>query len=233
MILEVLQRPALLAQVRALSAPCLDLFADTSAPNVDIERLCRVPLLQSIYAEVLRRHNAAVLARVPLTDDFTLGGWTFDKGDPIVISSYNAAHEPSVWNEGTLRDHHPVHQFWPERFIVDPQDGPSGPVQRDPQPDAAPEKGSEAPYFSLKGTEGSWNPYGSGFRMCPGRHFAKKEMIITMVMFLASFDVDLTPREDWVQDDFGYFMCGVMPPKGPVAARVRRRNEMSVAQGAP
>jgi cytochrome P450 len=59
--------------------------------------------------------------------------------------------------------------------------------------------------------------------MCPGRHFAKKELIVTMAMFLTTFDIELEPRDDWIQNDAKYFMFGVMHPKGPIPARLRRR----------
>lgn len=38
------------------------------------------------------------------------------------------------------------------------------------------------PYFSLDGLNGSWIPYGGGFRACPGRHFAKREILMTLAV---------------------------------------------------
>lgn len=78
--------------------------------------------------------------------------------------------------------------------------------------------------FSIEGTTGSWIPYGGGTRMCPGRHFAKREMIVTMAMLLTAFDTELLVDENsWIQPDLKYFMFGVMHPEGQIPARIRKR----------
>ena len=229
MVLEVVQRPGLLDRVRAEIAPHMGDLSSDGQSQIDIDRLCQEPLVQSIYAEVLRAHNGTVIARVPQIPNFSIAGWLFPKDDPIIVSSYDTARVPSIWNQGTQDEPHPVDEFWPERFIVDPKDPASGPVL--PNIRARSLENSQAdthdkpqqPYFSLDGTTGSWVPYGGGSRMCPGRHFAKKELIVTMAMFLTAFEIELMPRDGWIQDDTRYFMFGVMHPKGPIPARIRRR----------
>lgn len=230
MILEVVQRPELLDRIRAEIAPYMGPSGCTaSPPSVDIEGLCQQPLIQSVYAEVLRVHNGTVIARVPQVPDFSIKEWGFTQGDPIMVSSYDTAREPSIWNQGTRDDPHHVGDFWPERFLVDPEDSSSGPTRLQAKLRSQSEVLGEPsrPYFSLEGTSGSWVPYGGGSRMCPGRHFAKKELIVATAMFLTAFDIELMPRDDWVQDDPRYFMFGVMHPKGPIGARVRRRRTSS------
>lgn len=231
MILEVLQRPALLEQVREEIAP----FISWDGPgqeklSVDIDNLCSQTLVQSIYAEVLRFHNGTVINRVPRVPALNLGGWHFRQDEPIIVSTYDTARDPTVWNQGAAGDLHPVDEFWPERFIVDPANASlRGPViaQADEQSqnvernEAASESGRR---FTLDGTDGSWVPYGGGARMCPGRHFAKKELIVTMAMFLTAFDIELVnAAPGGIQNDLSYFMFGVMHPKGAVPARIRRR----------
>lgn len=229
MILEVIQRPELLERVRAEIEPYMGTFSLTEPVSIDVDGLCKQTLVQSIYAEVLRVHNGTVLARVPQTNDFAISGWGFPKDEPIMVSTYDTARSPTVWNQGTRGEPHPLGEFWPERFIVDPANPSSGPVlPKHTSADGRQEKldsGEQHPRFSLDGTNGSWIPYGGGPRMCPGRHFAKKELIVTMAMFLTAFDIELTPREDggWVKDDKRYFMFGVMHPKGPIPGRIRRR----------
>ncbi|KAF5018120.1 hypothetical protein F66182_9913 [Fusarium sp. NRRL 66182] len=224
MVLEVVQRPALLERVRAEIAPFVGISSNTSTPDIDIDGLCQQPLVQSIYAEVLRLHNGTVLARVPQTSNFSIAGWSFPKDQPIMISTFDTARKPSVWNQGTPDDPHPLDEFWPERFIVDPKNPASGPTLGNRQPSRS-ETNDELskPYFTLDGTVGSWIPYGGGSRMCPGRHFAKKELIVAMAMFLTAFDMELMPRDGRIQNDDKYFMFGVMHPEGPIRARVRRR----------
>lgn len=224
MILEVIQQPKLLERVRAEIAPHI-------GASIDVDGLCQGPLVQSIYAEVLRVHNGTVVARVPQVTNFSIAGWRFPQDEAIMVSTYDTARSPSVWNQGTSENPHPVDDFWPERFILDPQDPSSGPVLpqqtpgkiRSQSPSSEANDESSRPRFSLDGTLGSWVPYGGGTRMCPGRHFAKKELIFTMAMFLTEFDIELTQPDSIVQDDKRYFMFGVMHPMGPISARVRRR----------
>jgi cytochrome P450 len=224
MLLEILQRPDLLQRVREEIAPYVS--RDPSNPSqmaIDIPNLCSQPLVQSIYAEVLRLRSGTVINRVPTSPDLHIGGWHFKQGEPVIASTYNAARDPSVWNQGTFDEPHPVDEFWPERFIVYPDNPNSGPVLKSSRQQQEDSDGSK-PLFSMDGTAGSWIPYGGGARMCPGRHFAKKEMIVTMAMFLTAFDIELSERESSIEPDLRYFMFGVMHPMGKIPARIRRRD---------
>ena len=236
MVLEVIQRPALLERVRAEIAPYVVTKSSSEDPSIviDIEGLCQQPLVQSIYAEVLRVRNGTVVARVPKVPDFKIDGWHFPKDRPIMVSSFDTARNALVWNQGTAEEPHPLGEFWPERFLVDPNDASSGPVLRSSstsqkgQTKAASGAASGRLRYTLDGTEGAWMPYGGGSRMCPGRHFAKKEMITLMAIFITYFDIELLiPPGARVEHDQKYFMFGVMPPKGPIPARIRRRRVIS------
>ncbi|KAJ5355380.1 uncharacterized protein N7496_012592 [Penicillium cataractarum] len=228
MLLEVLQRPELLQRVREEVAPYVSWdSSDQSQMVVDIPNLCSRPLLQSIYAEVLRLRSGTVINRVPTSNDFHIDGWHFKKDEQIIVSTYDTARDQYVWNQGSNDNPHSVEEFWPERFIVYPDNDNSGPVLRSiaqQQPKNTQNAKISEPTFTLDGTAGSWIPYGGGTRMCPGRHFAKKEMIVTMAMFLTAFDIELLVDEkSGIQPDLGYFMFGVMHPKGKIPARIRKR----------
>lgn len=228
MVLEAAQYPGLIERVRAEVAPFVKFSPDGGPPDIDLDGLCSQPLVQSMYAEVLRLHNANVVARVPPTAGFSLEGWEFPKNEPIIVSTQGMARTPAVWSAGTPQDPHPLDDFWPERFIVDPEDMSSGPVLRRAQSEKGEGETPSRPYFSLNGTNGAWIPYGGGSNMCPGRHFAKKEMIVATAMFLMAFDVELVPRKERIQQDKSYFMFGVMHPEGAVPARIRRRKTTDV-----
>jgi cytochrome P450 len=228
MIFEVVQRPKLLEEVHREIAPYIRATSDAGPLSIDIDNLCQQPLVQSIYAEVLRVRNGTVVARFPETASYSIGGWVFPQNQPIMVSTFNTARSPSIWNQGTAEDPHSVEDFWPERFLLDPKDPSTGPVLpqvRETRLGNTRDSTDveDKPHFSLDGTLGSWVPYGGGTRMCPGRHFAKKELIVTMAMFLTEFDIELAPRDDWIQADQKYFMFGVMHPMGPIPGRVRRR----------
>jgi cytochrome P450 len=223
MLLEILQRPQLLAQVRDLIQPYVSWdSADPSQLKVDVPKLCSLPLLQSIYAEVLRLRSGSVISRIPNCEDLHIGPWNFNKDEPIIASSYHSGRDETVWNQGTAAEPHSVDEFWAERFIVDPNDARSGPVLTYTLNENGAD-GQQSPRFSLDGTAGSWLPFGGGARMCPGRHFAKAEMIVTTAIFLTAFDIELLTEGTSVKHDLSYFMFGVMHPEGKVPARIRRR----------
>lgn len=101
----------------------------------------------------------------------------------------------SVWAVlDVFDDAAPLDQFWPGRFLVSPDDPQSGPHKRSA---AGPDSGvgvqpEEQPVFSLDGMAGSWFPYGGDARMCPGRHFAKREIMATLALLAVGFDIEVT-----------------------------------------
>lgn len=199
--------------------------------ELDIVKLCSSPLLQSVYAETLRLRVALVITRTPEHEDFHMGEWTFRKNRPIVFSSRSAAMNPEIWNAGTVDDPHPLDQFWADRFLVDPSDPMSGPSRKDPSQDGKTiskhvtlDKHEAKPYFSMEKVGGGWIPYGGGQRMCPGRHFAKQEIIGTFAMLFLHYDIELLTAKDWQpQPDMSYFPFGGLPPVGKVPFRIRRK----------
>lgn len=61
-------------------------------------------------------------------------------------------------------------------------------------------------------------------RLCPGRHFAKQEMISGAAIFLSAFDIQLRVPDGFKSEvDRSYFAFGTMPPKGVIPAKIRRR----------
>lgn len=80
------------------------------------------------------------------------------------------------------------------------------------------------PKFSMQGLAGGWVPFGGGVRMCPGRFFAKNEMMASMAILITSYDIELRTPEGWKPEpDMSYFLIGALPPKGEIPVRIRRR----------
>lgn len=209
MVAEVIRDPTLLAKVRSIIAECR-LESDPGSLAFDFARLCNEPLLQSVYAETLRLHVASFLFRGPDRKDFNLRGWCIPRDAPMLISSYNAQMDPQVWAPKGKPHARPVEEFYAERFLEVSEDG------------AVP----ESPEFSLKGRASSWIPYGGGQRMCPGRHFAKQEMISSLAIMLTLFDIEtLDPDNRIPADDMLGFGFGALWPKGPMPVRMRRRRD--------
>ncbi len=73
---------------------------------------------------------------------------------------------------------------------------------------------------------------GGGLSMCPGRHFAKQEIILTLAMLVSRFDVEFV---EWTtlngkatsdrpaKDDGRYCGAAGMPPDRDMKIRWRRR----------
>jgi hypothetical protein len=230
MIIEVIQRPQLLAKVRSEIAPFIDLSSSKSTPVIDVEGLCERPLVQSIYAEVLRLHSGAIIAGVPRSD-LTIEGWKFSRGEPILVPSLGAARNAQASNQGTPADSHPLDKFWPERFITDPHNSAHGHVSLQKQTPLTNDHSDQPkiqhelpqPALQLEGTEGHWLPDEGGLPGCPYSTFAKSTTIVIVAMFLTAIDIKVTPQNAPIQNDAKYFMLGIMPPDGSVSGRIRGR----------
>ena len=206
--------------------------AGTDEASLDINKLCSQPLLQSIYAETLRLRVALFVTRTPEHEDFSVGGWTFPSKTVIALSSRTGAMNPNVWNAGTAAKPHPLQTFWADRFLIYPDDPTSGPRRKGSADEviqhgesASAEKASETgPRFSMDGVTGGWIPYGGGQRMCPGRHFAKQEIIGTLAMLLTHYEIELrVPKNAEPECDMRFFPFGGLPPTREVPFRMRRR----------
>lgn len=77
----------------------------------------------------------------------------------------------------------------------------------------------------MEGLSGAWLPFGGGSRQCPGRNFAKQEIILSFALIATMFDIELLEgtKKDSMQPDMKYYGLGTLPPKGKVPFRIRRR----------
>lgn len=70
---------------------------------------------------------------------------------------------------------------------------------------------------------GSFIPFGGGVYTCPGRHFAKREVLLTCAVLVALVDIELD-RESDLEMDWSTCGFGTLKPKGAVPFRMRRRH---------
>jgi cytochrome P450 len=152
----------------------------TPTPTLDIQKLLTSPWLQAVYTEVLRLHVASPLVRD--ADRTThVDGIPIPKG-AMVQAPMTIAHNNPIW---TTQDGHTPQEFWPQRHLTSTV-----------TPD-----GTKKWEFSIgKERSGYFFPYGGGVTMCPGRNFAKQEIIGTMALFLARFELEVV---EWVVPDGG------------------------------
>ena len=208
--------------------------------SFDVTALCNNPLLQSIYAETLRLRTFPFLIRSPEKEDLSFNEWLLPKNKFILISTYHAQMDEKVWNTGSGKDRHPLAEFWADRFLIYPGNGSSGPLnpsfrqhqQSAPRPDceladvkekekSRSKQEEEQGVFTTDGLAGAWVPFGGGHRMCPGRHFAKVEIIVTFAMICTMFDIELA--EGLPLPNMKEIGWGTLPTIGKTPCRIRRR----------
>ncbi len=237
MVAEVIQDAEILCRVRSVIDSCR---IDTKTRKIEFDflKLCNDPLMHSIYAETLRLHVASFLMRGPDRKDFNLRGWRIPRDAIMLISSYNAQMDAKVWSRGDKRSVPPVTRFWAERFLESSEPSlhstvssstldnlPLGENQdKVSNPSIEESETSKTAKFSLKGLSGAWIPYGGGQRMCPGRHLAKQEMISSLALMLALFDIELVDDAGKIPDnDMRGFGFGALWPKGKLPVWMRLR----------
>ena len=204
-IFEALKDPSLCQQLLAEVQPCVS----EETGEIDVMKLATQPLLQSTHAETLRLRVAIAMTRVSEREDYNLDGYRVKKGNPLVIFSRPAALNEEAWTLAGRKPTRPLEEFQAERFLV---------KKKDPEQDGELE-------FSMDGLAGCWLPYGGGQRMCPGRHFAKNEMLGTFALLFTRYEVQLKAGVDTakVQPDMRWFPIGGLPPDCRVPFRIRKR----------
>ncbi|KAL9061958.1 MAG: hypothetical protein Q9206_000144 [Seirophora lacunosa] len=206
--------PTLLPRVRAEVESVRELASGT----LDVKQLMEKPLLQSVYAEVLRLYVDVTIMRnlkADVTVPIDYGGDDAPrvrllKGDMAVAPSWTVHHDSDAW-PGVSPNH-----FDGERFLV------------------ADEKGEKV--FSMGSTRGRWMPYGGGRPMCPGRLFAKQEIMVAVAMVLRMYDFEMVGYADGQGKRTDKFPgmrsklpgTGIGLPDGDILVRIKRRTQSSM-----
>ncbi|KAK3311974.1 cytochrome P450 [Apodospora peruviana] len=139
--------------------------------TVDIPSLKKIPLLNSVYLECLRLRSLVFVVR-KLRNSIDVDGYTLKAGNLIFAPSYLAHKDPSVWS---TTPQHPPEEFCAERFMKPPPSGAS----------------IESSATSSTLNAGKCFPYGGGSAMCPGRNYAKQEILAAVALFFNSFEVEV------------------------------------------
>lgn len=166
--------------------------------NFELARILNAPLIQSVFAEVLRLYASFLLTRMadgPDPQDTYLGPWKIDRRGILALSTASAARNTEAWGEERTRE--PLNCFWAERFLT---------------------RGR----FSLDRLSGAWIPFAAGTLMCPGRHLAKQEIIGSAAVFTDYFELEMLDPVP-PMDSYHYYGMGTQPPAKPCRVRIRRK----------
>ncbi|KAM3426276.1 hypothetical protein NHJ13734_009550 [Beauveria thailandica] len=173
-LIELIKDPKLFASVSKEALLSLETDSETGQRGFNAQKLVSGPLLQSIYVEIMRLHVSFNVTREVL-HDLEFDEVVVKKGSLLQCSSQMAHYEDSVWGV----DDHPASEFYAQRHIkYTMAEDESG-------------KPYEKAQFSMKGRPSSFFPYGGGYVMCPGRHFAKQEIILAIATIVTKFDIEL------------------------------------------
>ncbi len=179
--------------------------------------LLEKPLLQSAYAETLRMRVAIAVPRTCEHGDFDLSGHKIEKNQHLIIFTWPTVQENDSWIQAGRPPPQPVDEFWAERYLIlEKQPSDNNNVKASKSTDVK---------FSLHGLSGRWMPYGGGQHLCPGRHWAKSQIIGTFAFFFSQYEIELLDREKLgkVKPDMSWFPSGALPPKGKVPFRIKKR----------
>ena len=215
-IIEVLSRPhlhreirheidrvvdaRLLAQAISSSSGPPSSTTDTAAsvpnpsPNttiLDITALKALPVLNAVYQECLRLRTSVFVVRKLRAPIHDVDGYTLKKDNLVIAASYLAHRDPAFWG---IVPKYPAHEFWAERWLPQPlsysQTQTASNDSITTQPEVLTHNSSHS---NVSKSAGTFFPYGGGAAMCPGRNYARQEILAAVALFFAVFGDQIEP----------------------------------------
>jgi len=198
-IMEFARDPALHRAVRD-EATTAYTTNESGRRVLDAQKLLALPLLQSVYTEAMRLHVSINVTR-EVVAPLEVEGYTLAPGSILQAPTEISHYQESVWGvEG-----HPAAEFWAERHVR---------YADEPGEDGKPRRVAR---FEMAGRPTDFFPFGAsrilspaprdgltrccpggGISVCPGRHFAKQEIMLTIAMLACQFDVEFV---EWLNFD--------------------------------
>ena len=153
------------------------------------------PLLNSLFQETLRHHSCGVSTRVVLEDTILNDEYHLKKGSIIQIPSRVLHTDPNLWSP-TAED------FDPHRFL----------------------EHSGKDTTELKSRQIAFRAFGGGAHLCPGRHFARTEVMCLVAMFVMRYEIEPVSRQ-WEMPipKASNIAAAVMVPEHDVEVEIRLR----------
>ncbi|KAI1414863.1 cytochrome P450 [Hypoxylon sp. FL1857] len=147
-----------------------------------------LPLLQSVYTEILRLHIRVLITRTSI-EPVTIAGYHLPKGSIIQAPTEVCHYDEAVW--GTPG--HPASEFWGYRHVKE-----IGSTD-------TPERKTKQWQFSLEDRAASFFPFAytltwGGLNMCAGRIFAKQEVLLAVALMVSKLDIEFVK---WIKPDGG------------------------------
>ncbi|KAM7196610.1 Cytochrome P450 [Rhypophila sp. PSN 637] len=215
MLIHIIRDPSLLAAIREEVTQALVIDHVTGYCSIDRLKLVSLPLLNSVYIEVLRLHVSFTLMReVTNPKGVHLNGHKIPKGAFMQGMTDLAHFDETAW----AMEGHPASEFWAARHLV----------YKEVTTEAGEHK--RVAEVSMEGRNGSYFPYGGGSGICPGRHFAKQEILLAVASIVTRFDIEFvewtrmdgTNSDREARDDPKACGAGCRPPDRDMKVRWKR-----------
>ncbi|GKT46130.1 cholesterol 7-alpha-monooxygenase [Colletotrichum spaethianum] len=213
-LMEALQDPKLFEEVREEALQTVIKDPATGERSFDTAKLLSMPLMQSIYVECMRLHVSIAITR-EVVEPTKLQGYRLEKGSMIQALTNLMHLDEQIWSQ----EGHPASEFWAERHI-----------QQVAKVDEATGVRTTERQFVMGAKPSEFFPYGGGISICPGRFFAKQEILLTIAMLVTRFEIEFV---EWTCkdgsksdrppiDDKHYFGSAAVPPDRDAKVRWRR-----------
>ncbi|RYP39364.1 hypothetical protein DL768_010720 [Monosporascus sp. mg162] len=213
MIMELAKDPSLFQALREEVNTAQVIDPQTGSRTLDIHKVVLLPLLTSAYTEALRLSMSFNVVR-NVTESLTIDGYTLEKGALVQVPTLAAHYDEDVWGFPG----HPASEFWAERHIKYAEEkDEAGNVRRKRT-------------FAMAGRTGAdYFPYGGGNLICPGRHFAKQQIMLTVALLVFKMDVEFvqwtkldgSPSDRPARNQRHFCGTGSAPPDRDMKIRIR------------
>ncbi|UQC84246.1 uncharacterized protein CLUP02_09742 [Colletotrichum lupini] len=213
-MIELLRDQKLFQAVRSEALETLNVDPVTGKRSFNVSKLISMPLMQSIYTECMRLHVSIALSR-EVVETTTLHGFRLEKGSIIQAPTHFVHLDEQIWSQ----EGHSASEFWAERHLKHVKKVEEGT-----------DRLTTEKQFVLAGKTNEFIPFGGGPSMCPGRFFAKQEILLTIAILVTKFDMEFV---EWTNldgsksdrppvDDERYFGTAAVPPDRDVKVRWKK-----------
>lgn len=156
-MVELIKDPELFRDVREEIDTVYTIDPETGSRCINARKLVNLPLMQSLYVELMRTHVSFNITR-EATQPLVIAGYPIEKGALVQVCSRIEHYAENVWGvEG-----HPASEFWAYRHVkyVDEPQQPRHKVS------AGSTEGSKLKnrQFVMKGRPSSFLPFGGYFQ---------------------------------------------------------------------
>ena len=181
-----------------------------------------------MHAEVLRLRVEVQSVFCSDREEIVINEWRFPEKTLVLVPTGPAHMDSDFWS--TQNGEHPLNKFWADRFLAYPNDPQSGPRKKTA---TAVGKATQAqcqnledrgkPRFISAGMADNYMPYGVGERTCPGRFFARREIVAFCANIVNDFDIELLMTDKNFESSSTFYGLGTQRPLKSVPFKIRRR----------